>query len=433
MLQVRLISGADIYTELIDIVEAMELIREGYDPYATVRRIGKRRLVAIDMPMLKALRRLSRDWFRIALIRKALLKLGTPVYLSTPFAIAIYLVEEGLLREEDLEKISQFRLVGPIRDIVEKVATLYKESIRRIHHITEQAMLEYYMPRWLACRLSELIGSELLQLCRAMRRKTTWVRVNTLKADIDVVKRSLEDQGFVVEKDEDFPFLLRLLKGDEAELRKCDLIRKGYCFIQDKGSVISVACLDPQPGDIVIDYCAAPGMKTTLIAQFMENRGAIVAIDISRRRISKLKYIIRLSGASNIIVLQGDSRRLKLLKVDKALVDPPCTSTGALSKDATIALRLKRRHIRRYSRTQSLIMENVCKQATTIVYSVCSLLPEEGEELIDRLMEKGLRPLRSYTKASRGYPGFRCSSLVMRLFPHLHGTDGFFIAKLKAE
>ena len=418
------------FSDLMDLVDAIEMLREGYDPYYIRRRLGKAYLEALGMPFLKALRDISRDWFRICLLRKILARLGVPLHVITWAAVGVYFVKKGLLNEDELCELVKRRAYFVKENFVREALKIYDDLVKRLSEVEEIALYEHYIPRWLLMKLKNLMREDIIALCRALRRKRLWIRVNTLKAEINEVIKELEGEGFIVEEDKDIDFVLKVVRGDEEKLRRSRVISEGLCFIQDKGSVLVVLAMDLEPGNLVVDYCAAPGMKTTLIAQLLEGKGTIIAVDISRKRLMKMKRILRMAGAKDIQLLLADSRKLSMIKAEKALVDPPCTSTGALSKDPSIALRLKRRHIRRYSRIQRDIMRNIMRSAESVVYSVCSFLPEEGEAIIDQFINQEARPVKPFEWPHRGWPGYRCSPFVIRLHPHLDECNGFFIAKL---
>ncbi len=367
---------------------------------------------------------------RVSLLARDLVSKYHDLAMVYAVASLAVLVEENVIHipRELLRKYDVFNRLE------DSVRWLY-DHISNLRSLDEYSMtVEYSLPRWLVRRLMKLLGPrEACELMGAMNKRTYWIRVNTLKCSVEAAMRRLEALDVEVEEDTDFPILLRIRKGNIKRIILSPLVRKGLVFLQDKASVAVVYALKPEPGERILDACAAPGMKTTLIAQLMENRGFVVAVDLSARRLAVLRKILKRAGVKIVEPLHADSRKLPSYTCfDKVLVDAPCTSSGAIAADPSLRLRLERVDILRYSTIQRALLRFSLSMGNTVVYSVCSLLPEEGEEIIDSLISK-LKLLPVRIPGNTGYPGYKCSNQVRRLFPHKHQTLGFFIARVAPE
>ncbi|RLF23905.1 MAG: hypothetical protein DRN15_04870 [Thermoprotei archaeon] len=341
--------------------------------------------------------------------------------------IELFMLYVGKRQEELHAKLKSLGLQPEILFLIMKGNALRDTDLAR--HLS----IKYSLPLWFTRRMLELLGNEAIKLFEAFLITPRWLRVNTLKISVENAIRRLERLEVVVVQDEEFYELLRVERGELWRVLKSDLTRKGLIFLQDRASVAAVHALDPRPGEVVADLCAAPGMKTTLIGQLMENKGRLIAVDISARRLNSLLRSIRRAGLSNVTVVRGDSRKHLLKEVDKAIVDAPCTSTGAIAQDPSLRLRLEDVDIVRYVRIQEMLLRSSIMMSPIVIYSVCSLLPEEGERLVDYLISShGVKAEKPAIKGSRGYRGYTCSDHVVRLFPHLHKCQGFLIAKLVA-
>jgi 16S rRNA (cytosine967-C5)-methyltransferase len=263
-----------------------------------------------------------------------------------------------------------------------------------------------------------------------------YVRANALKNGAEDVISRLVDYGAELEQDPDVNWLYRVDRGIESIVGSKEF-KDGRVLIQDKASVLTVMTLNPRPGETVWDACASPGMKTQLICELMKGRGRIAATDIYSNRARVGRERTGLLGCENVEWLQADASRSPVVGADKILVDAPCTSTGVLRSHPSFKWRLNKARLLNLMSVQNKILDGVLttydgKPGTEIVYATCSILPHEGESQIDSAMMKHkFELIPGPTLGSPGYPNFKCSERVCRLFPHRHGTSGFFIAHLR--
>lgn len=198
-------------------------------------------------------------------------------------------------------------------------------------------------------------------------------------------------------------------------------IVQGLCYVQDPSTLMAVEMLDPQPGDTVLDACAAPGGKTSFMAELMGNQGRIVACDSSRPRLERMHENLNRLNVTNAEVRRVDwlSRPLPFEpeSFDRILVDAPCSNTGVIRRRVDVRWRLTPADFEQMPGRQHRILEAVfplLKPGGTLVYSTCSLEPEEDEQVAER--------------AASEVPGITLAEM-RRCEPHKDGIDGAFAAK----
>lgn len=278
------------------------------------------------------------------------------------------------------------------------------------------------LPKWVRERISYLRLKDFSPLFK----KSRWIRVNTLKANTQEVISSLEGKGFKLVRDY-YDFLFKVLYHPYS-ISKTDEFKSGKVVMQDKASIEVVRVLDPKPGERILEVGSAPGMKTSLIQQLTQNKAYVIALDISEKRIKVQKELMERLGVDNVELLLGDGENLPIREVDKVLIDAPCSNSGTLNTDPSIFLRLSKGDVIRLSKIQRKILEEAYKLRKLTVYSTCSMFPDEGEKVV----EKFANFLVKINDDPSHYGSFRSRVWlrVMRFYPHLHGTEGFFIAKL---
>jgi 16S rRNA (cytosine967-C5)-methyltransferase len=313
-----------------------------------------------------------------------------------------------------------------------KLARIFIQESQRVS--TGYGELEpwclYSVPKWLYKEMRDLIGYETEELLKSMWKRTWWLRLNTLKAPEEKILRILEEEA-TIERDRDLWYLYRLIDSKKP-VRLLRAVKLGMVIPQDKASCMVVEALKPGSGDVILDMAAAPGVKTSLMVMLTEGRARVVAADLSKRRAIIMKKLLRDLGALNHVDLViTDSRTPPHNKIfDKALLDAPCTSSGSISKDPAVRLHLmKRGKVEYYSNIQRALLSRALDLAYEIVYSTCSILPEEGEEIVESFMDKA-KLVDPGIRGSRGYDIYRVGRDVVRMFPHIHMSEGFFIAKI---
>jgi NOL1/NOP2/sun family putative RNA methylase len=268
------------------------------------------------------------------------------------------------------------------------------------------------------------------------------IRVNTLVASPQDVASRLRAKGIKLESVSGLPYAFHVLESPVPVGATTEYLL-GYYMLQSPASMWAIEVLDPQPGQLVIDMCAAPGGKTTLIAQLMENQGALLATDISRDRIRSLRSNLSRLRVENTLAIRMDAALLAGIgiKADAVLLDAPCTGEGLIpvdpsrkqsrsAEDITILAKVQKKLI--------LAASQILRVGGVLVYSTCSFAPEENEEIIDFALRQC--PVRIVnTELPAGDPGFTevfgrqfDNSLhrARRFYPYKHQMEGFFICKM---
>jgi len=270
------------------------------------------------------------------------------------------------------------------------------------------------------------------------------LRVNTLKSSEDFVVKRLEEKGFKLRK---IPWAKHGYIAEGGDLGKTIEHMLGLIYLQGPVSMAPVEALDPKPGETVLDLCAAPGSKSTQIAQRLKGEGVVVANDISYERVKALSSNLQRFGVLNSIITLADGRRYHRFArelFDKVLIDAPCSSLGIISKNWGIARNWSAKIPERLSKMQqSLILSgfDCLKPGGILVYSTCTLTVEENELVVNYLLENRedavIEPLElPGLKFRRGvveYMGLRFRDdleKTARIMPYDNWAEGFYIAKI---
>ncbi len=295
--------------------------------------------------------------------------------------------------------------------------------------------LRYSHPTFLVkTLLDNLPVNETVELLKSNNSKRSYyLRPNMLHKDTASIISSLSDVQLL---DSELANVSEVVQGIDHVVSS-QHFQEGRILIQDLASVVTVKSLDPQPGEKVWDSCAAPGMKTQIIAELMQGQGEIIATDMYEARVRVAQERAQVLNASQIQWLQADATKPVVLDADRILIDAPCTSTGILQAYPSFKWRLNKETLFSLMTIQNKILDGILtaysdRPGTEIVFSTCSILPHEGESQIDSAMKRhNIELLEPYPYGDRGYPKFKCAKYVRRLFPHKHNTSGFFIAKMR--
>ena len=358
-------------------------------------------------------------------------------------------VYETKLADGDLENAVKIAKMGrsilgwreleDAEEVLGEILSINPESALKGLEETEKVGLQTYHPTWFVKYCFRLLGrGEALRfLEKSAEIPPVYVRLNTLKAPEETLLKKLEDEKIVLEKIQQLKHTYRLVQ------RKKPLIRtqsfsQGLFYIQDKASCLAAEIADPSAGTMVLDVCAAPGAKTTYLAQLMENRGTIISFDYSKRRIRVWKRETERMGANIAQPLVADARKTLPLKVsaDLVILDPPCTSTGTFGKTPGAKWRLTKRSMLGMAKIQAEMIEQCAeytKKGGFLVYSTCSITVEENEMVIENFLKRHPEYKLVDTLPKIGLPGLRGLTKCQRLYPHIHECNGFFVAKLKKE
>ncbi|MBP7920601.1 MAG: RsmB/NOP family class I SAM-dependent RNA methyltransferase [Limnohabitans sp.] len=310
---------------------------------------------------------------------------------------------------------------------------------------TDEAFLaphRHNLPPWLAEALEAQLGEDFWPLVDSLQHTAGLdVRVNTLQAKRADVQAELEKNGIAVVPTPFSPWGLRM--NAKPNLSKLTLFEKGVIEVQDEGSQLLALLLDAKRGEMVADFCAGAGGKTLALGAAMRNTGRLYAFDTSAHRLEAMKPRLARSGLSNIhpvaIAHERDDRIKRLRgKMDRVLVDAPCTGLGTLRRNPDLKWRQTPEAVAELTVKQAAILASAArllKPGGRLVYATCSLLPAENEEIAQAFSaaHPNFKPLLVkdlLTDFEVSQPENLCTpdGLYLRLWPHRHGTDGFFAA-----
>jgi 16S rRNA (cytosine967-C5)-methyltransferase len=310
--------------------------------------------------------------------------------------------------------------------------------------------INYSFPDWIVeTFLQQLPASEVEQLCNWFNQPAQIdLRINLLKTSLETVEKAFQDQGITTVRVPHLPQTLRLTSS-AGKIDQLPGYEAGWWIVQDSSAQLVTHLLDPQPGETIVDVCAAPGGKTTHIAELMKDRGIIYACDLSEKRLNKVQENAQRLQLKSIKICPGDSRNLnqifqndssvqfnsKFLS-DRVLLDAPCSGLGTLHKRPDIRWRQNQTKIRELSRLQQELLNQSAtwvKPGGIIVYATCTLNPLENEVVIESFLQSHpewqIHPPASDSPANH----FATSPGWIKVFPHRHNMDGFFMVKLQRE
>ena len=294
---------------------------------------------------------------------------------------------------------------------------------------------EFIIRRWV-----NFFGEEeTAKLVEGMENVPKYIRVNTIKISEEELVERLEERGFVFEKTE-VPFCYEVVE-EPYSIGATPEFLMGFYYVMDKSSCIPPIELNPRENDLVVDMAASPGGKATMISMLMKNRGILIAIEGNEERIPPLIDNIHRMGAMNTIVLRMNSARFHNLgiKADKILLDAPCTGEGIIHKDPTRKWSRGAKDILFCTSLQKQMLESGIKSLKpggVLVYSTCSLTPEENELVIEWALKNfdiKLEEVGFGEEALTKIGDIKLSSELRkakRLYPHKHRCSGFFVAKI---
>jgi len=315
------------------------------------------------------------------------------------------------------------------------------EKVRQVDTAALPERLRHNLPDWLAEPLQAALGEEFWPLVDALNSSAPLdLRVNTFKAKREEVQAALKAGGIESEVTPHSPWGLRV-QGKPA-LNKADTFTKGEVEVQDEGSQLLALLTDAKRGEMVVDFCAGAGGKTLALGASMRNTGRLYAFDTSGHRLAALKPRLARSGLSNVYPIQiaheRDDRIKRLAgKIDRVLVDAPCSGLGTLRRNPDMKWRQSPQSVAELQAKQEAILASAArllKPGGRLVYATCSLLDSENEGIADAFTAAHARDftpvpaVEALEKAHAGGAGDLVRGPYLRLWPHRHGTDAFFAA-----
>jgi 16S rRNA (cytosine967-C5)-methyltransferase len=282
----------------------------------------------------------------------------------------------------------------------------------------------YSHPQWMLERWVRRYGADDAQsLCEFNNRPAElWIRVNTLRCEPGELIRRLESEGCRAVSSEVLPEALELKLG--SPISQLGSYRDGWFAIQDLSSMLAARALAPEPGERVLDLCAAPGGKTGHLAQLMENRGDILAMDVHPHRVGLIRGAMERLGVACVECRRGDGTEIspeELGVFDRILLDAPCSGLGVLRRRADARWRRKESDIQALAGLQRKLLRRALdclKPGGRLIYSTCTLEPEENIRLAEAV---------SRERADAGLV-----RAPVQYLPFKDGMEGFFLAEFRA-
>jgi 16S rRNA (cytosine967-C5)-methyltransferase len=372
--------------------------------------------------------------------------------LSVQAFLRLYVYETRVAKdwaEPDLEEAARIAKLGRailgwktlrvVEPFLGFLLTRQIEPIVKAATDEERTALQTFHPTWFVEYCFRLFGRReaIAFLEGAIYPPPAFVRLNTLKASQEEILVRLDAEGVKLEKTELLKHAYKVTHTKQP-LTRTTSYREGLLFVQDKASCFAAEVANPKPGMTVLDVCAAPGAKTTYLAQLMRNKGAIYSLDYSVRRMKTWKQENRRMGTAiaEPVIADACSPFPFNIEADIAVLDPPCTSTGVFGRQPSAKWRLTPKSIETMAEIQWLMINNVAenvKPGGTLTYSTCSVTIEENEMVIERFLKWHPEFQLAAITPKLGLPGLRELTKCRRLYPHLHESNGFFIAKLQKE
>jgi 16S rRNA (cytosine967-C5)-methyltransferase len=318
-----------------------------------------------------------------------------------------------------------------------------KDWLARCDQVKPSDLMELHrhnLPQWLVEPLKAQLGDDFWPLVESLNAPAGLdLRVNTLKEKRAEVQKELAKAAIKTVATPYSPWGLRL--AGKPPLNKLDAFTRGAIEVQDEGSQLLALLVDAKRGEMVVDFCAGAGGKTLAIGAAMRNTGRLYAFDTSGHRLAALKPRLARSGLSNVhpvaIAHERDERIKRLAgKIDRVLVDAPCSGLGTLRRNPDLKWRQNPKAIEALSAKQTAILKSAArllKPGGRLVYATCSVLREENEAIAEAFSaaNKDFTPLETsqiLTHLGVGDAEKLCRGGYLRLWPHRHQTDGFFAA-----
>ncbi|MEG5174814.1 16S rRNA (cytosine(967)-C(5))-methyltransferase [Microcoleus sp. B3-D7] len=306
--------------------------------------------------------------------------------------------------------------------------TNYKSTVERLGIL-------HSFPEWLVKLWIEQIGeTETEQLCEWFNQSPTiHLRINPLKSSIAQIEAAFKSQNISVSRIPHLPQALRL-NGSIGAIQNLPGYSEGWWTIQDSSAQLVTHLLGPQPGETIIDACAAPGGKTTHSAELMQDEGTIYACDKTASRLKKLKENADRLQMKSIKIHTGDSRHFPefVNLADRVLLDAPCSGLGTLHRRADARWHHTPENIQQQSQLQSELLANAAtfvKSGGVLVYATCTIHPLENETVIRSFLDSN--PHWQIEPPTIDLPVQPSPEGWVKVWPHRHQMDGFFMVRLK--
>jgi len=292
--------------------------------------------------------------------------------------------------------------------------------------------IRYSVPDWLVARWEREFGTEEAErLCEmSCSQAPVTIRVNTQRTTIEELQEKLRKTGLIVTKGSIVPEELTVAGGLPPARSK--FFQEGYFIVQDAASMAPVHLVAPEPGECVLDMCAAPGGKTTHLAQLAADRARIVALDSGIYRVRDVVDNADRLGMTGVRVVVGDGVRPPFAgPFDRVLVDAPCSGLGTLRRHPDLKWRIQEEDIVELAERQLALLRSaigLCKNGGLIVYSVCTFSSDETTDVLSSVLADGCVQLEDGPEWLKEW---KIDRGTYRILPQKEGLDGFFLTRLR--
>ena len=298
---------------------------------------------------------------------------------------------------------------------------------------------EDILPKFLIEMLNKQYGKEITSkiLEGYSKKRMVTFRVNTLKTSIEKVEKVLKNNNIEFEKVSwsDVAYIVKNVREDT--LKELEIYKNGEIYLQSLSSMLPPIVLEPKENTDILDMCAAPGGKTTQLASLTNNNANITACELNKIRIEKLKYNIEKQGATSVYIMQEDSRRINdFFSFDNILLDAPCSGSGTLNvEDVNLEKTFTEKLIEKSQKAQLELLSKaikILKQGQEMVYSTCSILNVENEEIVSKILKNNkveIVPIEFEGKEELTLLPTKIDGTLCVMPTEFY--EGFFIAKIR--
>lgn len=298
-------------------------------------------------------------------------------------------------------------------------------------HVTE-FLIEMLNPQY-----GEEITSKILE--GYLKKRMVTFRVNTLKTSIEKVEEVLKNNNIEFEKVSwsDVAYIVKNVREDT--LKELEVYKKGEIYLQSLSSMLPPIVLEPKENTDILDMCAAPGGKTTELASLTNNNANITACELNKIRIEKLKYNIEKQGATSVYIMQEDGRKINdFFSFDNILLDAPCSGSGTLNvENVNLEKTFTEKLLEKSQKAQLELLSKavkILKQGQEMVYSTCSILSKENEEIVSKILKNNkveIVPIEFKGKEELPLLPTKIAGTLCVMPTKLY--EGFFIAKIRKK
>lgn len=295
------------------------------------------------------------------------------------------------------------------------------------------------IPEFLIERLENQYGKDLVKEIiegYKKQRKVTF-RVNTLKTTVEGIEKVLDEKNIEYKKVSYYKEAFIIENTRENEIKQLDCYKNGEIYMQSLSSMLPPIILEPKENTDILDMTAAPGGKTTEIATITQNKARITAVEMNKIRAEKLKYNVEKQGVNSVYIMEQDARKIdSFFSFDSILLDAPCSGSGTINiNDVKLEKTFTRELINKSIKSQKTLIRKaieILKKGSELVYSTCSILQEENEDIINEILKT-----KKVEIVNINFPGIE---ELPKLPSKIKGTlcvmpneeyEGFFVAKLK--